>query len=370
MKRQWTKEEAWSWHNNRDWIRGCNFIGSDCCNRIDMWQSYNSESILKTADKELALCKDTGFNAIRIILDFEVWYQEPEAFMDNLEAYLALADKNGQGVMLCLTCEALLPRGEFSEFKLKPLGEQIYALGFHQGRFPLSNEQKAKKPYHYLEHPELREPFLKMVRDVITKYKDDGRVICWNVYNEPGITIGDRSIPLLKLLFETVRECDPSQPLTADVWRSLNTDKDGIHLAAEEKVALELSDVISFHSYKPYHKMVLQIEGLEAFGRPLLCTEWLNRINNSNIKDIYPLFYIKKISCFLWGFVVGKTQTNEPWDALWDDYYRPGSHVNYDFTKWQHDIYRQNYRPYDPEEIEILKEYGKRADWRDEKRKA
>ncbi len=368
MKRQWTKEEAWNWHNNRDWIRGCNFIGSDCCSRVDMWQSYKSKEHLATADRELALCKETGFNAIRIILDFEVWYQEPESYMEILEAYLSLAHKNGQGVMICLTCEALLPRGEFSEFKLKPLGEQIYALGHHQGRFPLSEEEKAKKPYHYMEHPELKAPFLTMMKDVVTKYKDDERVICWNVYNEPGINIGENSIPLLRELFDLVRSCDPMQPLTADVWRSLPLKEDGIMLCEEEKVAIELSDVVSFHTYKPYHKVVPQIEGLEAFGRPLLCTEWLNRINHSYIKDLYPLFYLKKISCFMWGFVVGKTQTNEAWDALWNDYYKPGSHVDYDFTKWLHDIYRPNFRPYDPSEIELLKLYGKYADWRDKKR--
>ncbi len=220
MKRQWTKEEAWNWHNNRDWIRGCNFIGSDCCSRVDMWQSYKSKEHLATADRELALCKETGFNAIRIILDFEVWYQKPESYMNILEAYLALAHKNGQGVMICLTGEALLPHGEFSEFKLKPLGEQIYALGHHQGRFPLSEEEKAKKPYHYMEHPELKAPFLTMMKNIVTKYKDDERVICWNVYNEPGINIGENSIPLLRELFDLVRACDPMQPLTADADRS------------------------------------------------------------------------------------------------------------------------------------------------------
>ncbi len=71
----------------------------------------------------------------------------------------------------------------------------------------------------------------------------------------------------------------------------------------------------------------------------------------------------------MWGFVVGKTQTNEAWDGLWNDYDRLGSQVNYDFTKWLHDIYRPNFRPYDPNEIELLKLYGKYADWRSKREK-
>ena len=38
MNGQWTKEQAWSWYNSKPWIRGCNFMSSDCANRIDEWQ--------------------------------------------------------------------------------------------------------------------------------------------------------------------------------------------------------------------------------------------------------------------------------------------------------------------------------------------
>ena len=60
----WTKERAWEWYNARPWMRGCNFMGSDCANRIDQWQSLHWEEHLETADRELALCAETGFNTI------------------------------------------------------------------------------------------------------------------------------------------------------------------------------------------------------------------------------------------------------------------------------------------------------------------
>lgn len=28
----WSKEKAWAWYNKRTWMRGCNFMSSDCAN--------------------------------------------------------------------------------------------------------------------------------------------------------------------------------------------------------------------------------------------------------------------------------------------------------------------------------------------------
>ena len=101
---------------------------------------------------------------------------------------------------------------------------------------------------------------------------------------------------------------------------------------------------------------------MRKLERPLMCTEWLNRIMHNDVKEIYPLFYLENIACYCWGFVVGKTQTHEPWESLWNDYYNPNKKVDYDFTKWQHDLFRINQRPYDPHEIEIIEKFNKIAD--------
>ena len=365
MNRRWTIEEANAWFDSYPWLRGCNFIGSDCASRIDMWQSYKSEEHLATADRELARAKEIGFNTVRLLIEFDVWLQERASFMDILEKYIALCNKHGQYVMLCLANEAVLPRG--NEFVPKPLGEQFYALGFHQGRLPLTEEQKALPAFHPLEKPEWKEKYLEMVTEVVTRYAKDPRVIVWNVYNEPGIVLGDRCIPLLEMLFKTVRACDPVQPLTSDVWH-WREFKDGKPTTNIGKFGLENSDVISYHSYQPLVKMVPIIEALKSFGRPVLMTEWLNRIARSDVKDIYPLFYLERIACWCWGFVVGKTQTHEPWDTLWEQYER-GDGDHYDFTKWQHDLFRPNLRPYDPHELEVIKMYNELADKRYEREK-
>lgn len=361
MKKQWTKEQAWEWYNRYPWLRGCNFIGSDCANRQDQWQQYNAEEHMATADRELALAQRTGFNTIRIIVDFDVWLQEPQGFMDNLERYLTIAAKNGQYVMLVLCAEVQLPRGDYADFKPKPLGEQKYALGYHQGRAPIPEEKLALPPYHPLESPLLRDKYLQMVTDIVTKYAHDERIIIWNVFNEPGIMLGKRAVPMLKTLFETVRACDPDQPLTVDVWRGM---KDGKPTTPEERLALKLSDVVSFHYYWGFADMCDIIDQLKAYGRPLMCTEWLNRLCQGNsFFEVYPLFCLEKIACWCWGLVVGKTQTNEPWLGMLDHALKnDDNHI--DFTKWLHDIFRPNFYPYDPKELKLIQRVHATADRR------
>lgn len=362
MKEKWTVEQANAWYDKQPWPRGCNFIGSDCCSRIDMWQSYGREGHMETARRELKLCQDIGFNTIRLIVEFDVWAQERESFMSVLEEYISIAAEYGLSVMLCLAHEAVICREE--KYEYKPLGEQVYYMGYHQGRFPLTAEEKAKKAIHVLEREETREAYLEMVREIVTKYANDERIHSWNVYNEPGIAIQDRAVPLLDMLFETVRACDPMQPLCADVWRGM--DEDGTPNGAACKRALELSDVVSYHSYTPVENMVPQIEAIKKYNRPILMTEWLNRINHSDVRELYPLFYLERIGHYCWGFVVGKTQTHEPWESLWDQYAKDPT-VPYDFTKWQHDLFRPNLRPYDPKELEIIKRYNALAEKREGK---
>ncbi len=85
MKEQWTSEQANAWYEKLGWLRGGNFIGSDCANRLDMFQKYKSEEKLATAEQELALCQKIGFNTVRIWANFDVYYAEPDSYMEIFE---------------------------------------------------------------------------------------------------------------------------------------------------------------------------------------------------------------------------------------------------------------------------------------------
>ena len=97
---KWSKERAWEWYNSRPWIRGCNYMSADCANRIDQWQAYGFEERLETTENELALMAELGYNSVRLILEFIVWDEEHDSFMERFERYISLCDKYGISCMI------------------------------------------------------------------------------------------------------------------------------------------------------------------------------------------------------------------------------------------------------------------------------
>ena len=72
-------------------------------------------------------------------------------------------------------------------------------------------------------------------------------------------------------------------------------------------------------------------------------------------------FKYDKIGSYCWGFVCGMTYTTEPWDDFRKKY-KENPDMDFDFTKWQHDLIRRDYLPYDPREIELIRRCNERVD--------
>ena len=89
---------------------------------------------------------------------------------------------------------------------------------------------------------------------------------------------------------------------------------EGSHQTVED-IILDNTDIISYHFYGDYNTHVRLIKRLKEEGRPIINTEWLGRIFNNDVFSLFPLFYMEKIGCYNWGFVAGKYQTYEPWEA-------------------------------------------------------
>ncbi len=362
MNGQWTKEQAWAWYNARAWIRGCNFMSSDCCNRIDQWQEFGFEERLETTDRELAVAEEIGFNSVRLILEFAVWDQEHDSFMKRFDRYLEVCRKHGISAMIVLGNDCTVPKDMYVPPKLGP---QKVDIGYHGGRIRTPHKSYGADAvrYHIMDDPDVRERYYEMVREIVTEYAHDDRVIVWNLFNEPGNGRGSESLPYMQKFFEICRTIGPDQPLCTDVWSGGLTN--GRAKTEIQQYGLENSDIVSWHNYGSYESNVMMIDQLRLIGRPALNTEWLNRITFNRVEDLYPLFYLHKIGCYNWGFVAGKYQTYEPWESIWQRIEKDPSQLkNYDITKWQHDLIRPNLRPYDPNEIAIIKRFNQLADER------
>lgn len=356
---RWSPEKAWRWYNARPWIRGCNFMSSDCANRIDQWQEFGFEEKLLTTEREIALCEEIGYNAVRIILEFEVWDRQHDGFMRRLDRYLDVLAKHHIGAMVVLANDCSVPR-EF--WKPAVFGEQPYDIGYHGGRKHSPHGNHNELSWHLLDDPDTAQRYYRFVQEIMSRYAHDDRVIVWNLFNEPGNNRASLSLPHMEKLFEIGWALDPIQPLCADVWRGV---EDGGRAKSEiEQRALDLSDIISYHNYGDYDYNIATVEQLRLLGRPMINTEWLHRITHNTVFELYPLFYLEKIGCFNWGFVAGKYQTYEPWNALWEQLEAGGGKA-LDITKWQHDLFRPGgVHPYDPREIALIRHYNEKADAR------
>lgn len=356
MGQQWSKERIRKWYSERPWIRGCNYMSADCANRIDQWQSEGFEERLATTDRELELAAKTGFNSIRIVLEFLVWDKEHDSFMERFERYLQVCAKHGISCMVVLANDCMRPKS----IENSHLGKQEVDWGYHGGRRLSQHGDLGEMGFHVLDEPETAERYFEMVREIVERYKNDDRIIIWDVYNEPGNSKRSGiTLPNLQKMFEIVRAINPVQPLTAATWTMGSYGYE--RLPEVEKFALDNSDIISYHNYDSYIKNIEVIRQLKKFDRPIINTEWLAKCIHNTVQEMFPLFYIEKIGCYNWGFVAGKYQTYEPWNSIWEQYEK-NNNLDFDFTKWFHDLYRQNYRPYDPKEIEIIGKICKLAD--------
>ncbi len=355
MNTLWTPEQAWSWYNAQSWICGYNGYPSNCVNRIAMWQEYGHEEVMEQLKFEFSLARETGLNAVRAIIQFEVWLYQHDSFLKNLEDYLALADSFGVKVMLTLGNDCTVPKALYTPVKFGP---QNVDWGWHSGirRGPHAGGHTGAG-YMLADEPEYQPKFFQMVEELAARYAKDPRIQIWDVWNEIGNSSRrEMSLPMMERCFEILRAHDPIQPLTADVW-SYNENMevtDPVQIRA-----LELSDVITFHCYAPLEKMVQVIRNLKAYGRPLINNEWLNRIEQNNVQEMIPLFWLEGIGSYFWGLIQGYSQTYEPWGCYFDDIKNPDYHGPNDYTKPQHDLYRFNGLPYDAKEVATIRKFTK-----------
>jgi len=176
------------------------------------------------------------------------------------------------------------------------------------------------------------------VKDLVGTFARDRRIVVWDLYNEPGNGMDARSQSLMEAAFAWAREIEPIQPLTTGAWTDFNSPF--------SRRMMELSDVVSFHGYDPVPDIEAKLKTCAAYGRPVLCTEWLVRRNGNTFEQILPLFHDRKIGCCNWGLVAGRTQTYFPW----------GSPKGAPEPKvWQHDTLRANGTPFDAREVQFIK---------------
>lgn len=342
---QWPAERANDWYRNRSWVVGCNFTPSTAINQLEMWQADTFDP--KTIDRELGWAEDLGFNTVRVFLQNLLWTQDKEGFLKRMDRFLTIADKHHIAVIFV---------------PLDACWDPFPKLGPQRDPKPhVHNSGWVQSPgVEILQDPARHDELKGYVQGVISHFKSDRRVLAWDIFNEPDnmnqpayVKLEPPNKPelafaLLKKAFAWAREINPSQPLTAGVWKRGKWDATDELLPIEEFM-LQHSDIISFHDYGKLDEMKRCVQGLKRFHRPIICTEYMARPNGSTFEPILGYLKEEKVGAINWGFVNGKTQTIYPWDS-WTKTYTAEPPV------WFHDIFRKDGTPFDPAEVRYIRQ--------------
>jgi hypothetical protein len=155
-------------------------------------------------------------------------------------------------------------------------------------------------------------------------------------------------LPLLASSFQWARAAEPSQPVTSGLWLG-GHKADPARLIPIERVQLEQSDVISFHTYGKLPDVKAWVANLRRHGRPLLCTEYMARPQGSTFDPVLGYFKEEKIAAYNWGFVAGKSNTIFAWNT-WQN---PESAA--EPKVWFHDIFRSDGSSFSSAEVEYIR---------------
>lgn len=323
----WTATQANDWYTKQSWLIGCNFIPSTAINELEMWQAETFDP--KTIDRELGWAQDLGFNVVRVYLHDIAWETDRHGFGARMNDFLAIATKHKIKTLFVLFDDCWLPDP-------KPGKQPEPIPGVHN-----SGWLRAPGPAMVgdAEKWELLELYLK---DILLQFKNDNRILMWDLYNEPGNSdMTEISFPFMQEIFRWAWSVRPSQPLTCATWN------------AEEKFKryndfqLQNSDVITFHNYSDAKNLEAEILRLQQLGRPLICSEYMARTNNSTFEKNLPVLKKYKVGAINWGLVSGKTNTIFPWGS------KEGSPEP---ATWFHDIFRKDGSAFSEKEVTLIKE--------------
>jgi hypothetical protein len=353
---QWPAAKANAWYAQHRWLIGSNYIPADAINQLEMWQAdtFNPAQI----DKELAWAQAIGMNTMRVFLHDQLWQQDAPGFTRRLDEFLKIAARHGIKPLLVFFDSCWDPNPKLGP--QRPPVPGVHNSGWVQspGRAGLAD---------VASYPKLK----VYVQGVIRAFANDERILGWDLWNEPDNGAGDKSeaerekwthvAALLPQVYAWAREANPSQPLTSGVWHNDDWSRDKLNPI--ERVQIEQSDIVTFHIYDWPEALERRIKQLQAYGRPILCTEYLARGAGSTFDTSLPIARRYDVGMINWGFVVGKTQTNFPWDS-WQKPYTQSQPV-----VWHHDVFHADGKPYRQAEVDQIRALSAQAQQEFEKKR-
>lgn len=325
---RWDPARAWTWYEQVGVIKGVNYIPRNAVNSTAMWQEDTFDKDL--IDEELGWAQKTGYTTLRVQLQYVVWAMDPDGFIDRMETFLDLAEKHDLRVVFVLFDDKnFAKRDPFTGPQPEP------EPGVYNARWTPS--PGADDALNRAMWPKLEE----YVKSVVGEFKHDDRMVYWDLYNRTGDNdLWEKTLPLMDQTFLWAREVDPDQPLAVAAWSRLGS--------AMSTRMLERSDIITFQSFENASQVEDLLMLLRRFDRPVICSDWLMRQQDSTFEKLLPLFSVNRVGWFNRGLVRGKTQQ---W--IQQKQYRSAA----DAEVWQQDVLNEDGEAYSDKEVELIQSF-------------
>ena len=341
---RWSDQQAQTWYAAQPWLVGSNYVPRSAVNQLEMWQEETFDPA--EIEQELAWAEDLGMNTMRVFLHDLLWQQDSIGLLRRVDQFLVIAARHGIRPMFVLFDSVWDPMPQLGA--QPPPTPGVHNSGWVQSPGASALADSAQYPR-----------LAAYVRGVVRAHASDPRVLAWDLWNEPdnlnrdsyGKEEPEDKIALVTLLlprvFAWARSVHPTQPLTSGVW-ALEDSPDGSNLSEIKRIQLAESDIVTFHNYGGPQSFRRQVAWLKAYGRPVLCTEYMARPTGSTF-DLLAMANEEEVGMYNWGFVVGKTQTHLPWDS-WQ---RP--YVEQQPREWFHDVLHPDGTPYRQDEADLIR---------------
>ena len=292
---RWSVSQAQKWGKENGWLCGSNFIPSTSINQLEMWQAESFDTA--TINRELGWAEAIGMNVMRVYLHHLAWQVDRVGFKKRMGTYLDISQKHSIKTVFVFFDDCWSP---------------TYTAGKQADPKPgVHNSGWLRDPGDLLFTDATLIKTLEIyVKDILTTFKDDKRIVVWDLYNEPGnYDYNEKSLPLLKKVFEWGWSIRPSQPLSSGVYNGKDNDK----IYDIRKFQAQNSDIITYHNYDGPELHQKAIDTLKTYNRPMICTEYMARKYNSLFTNITPMLRRQNIGAINWGLVTGKTNTRYAW---------------------------------------------------------
>ncbi len=342
---RWTAAQANNWYKAQPWLVGSNYLPANASNELEMWQAetFSPDEI----DKELGWAQGLGMNTMRVFLHDLLWQQDPAGFTKRIDTFLTIAAKHNIRPIFVLFDSCWDPAPKLGTQRTPTPGVHNSAWVQSPGAATLQDPK---------QYPRLR----SYVKGVVGAFAKDPRVLAWDVWNEPNNTNDDAYgkleprhkrrlvLELLPQVFDWARSVHPTQPLTSGLWDGNWSNK--WRLTQIQSIQIRYSDILSFHNYSNAAEFEKRVKWLSQYGRPIICTEYMARPRGSTFDAILPVAKKYKVAAINWGLVIGKSQTNLPWDS-WQKPY-----VNAPPPEWFHDVFYPDGKPYKETEAKTIRD--------------